>query len=373
MSGIRPLPGADDTAHAAAGAGTVLVVGGTGFVGGAVLSELLGTPEPRSARPRVSVLSRRPNDLTEHRGTRHLARDLADPRSLRDVCSGIDTVVHAASYVGRDPKHCHAINDMGTRALLDDAERHGVRRFIYVSTASVYGSGPHRGPDERALEPAPASPASASRLRAEEAVRAAGGTVLRPHLIHGDGDRWFIPALARLLRLVPAWPAVAASYSSMIAVEDLARIVAALVRRPEPADAGAVYHCAYPRPVSMPSLVRTLHSLLRLPEPRLLPPAEHRELVKRAVPDLSEHQYTLLTRDHWYDSGKVWRRTGQDPGPGFEERFTSCPAYQSMPRTIWASVGSSSTPASRRAGACVKSLCRSFSCSLSYMWPPDTQ
>ncbi|MFJ8185526.1 NAD-dependent epimerase/dehydratase family protein [Streptomyces sp. NPDC096105] len=308
-----------------AAARAILVVGGTGFIGNAVLRALSRTDGvDRDRMPRLHALSRRACAAAGIPGVRHVTGDLTDRRSLRGVCSGIDTVVHTASYVGRDPQRCEAVNGEGTRALLDEARRAGVRRFLYVSTASVYGTGPHRGPGEGQVGPAPASPASASRLCAEEEVRAEGGTVLRPHLVYGEGDRWLVPVVARLLRLVPAWPAGEGARSSVIEVGDLARVVAALVHSPWVPDGGRTYHVADPRPLPMERLLAEVRSVLRLPAPRRVSAADHRELVRRSLPGFTDHQYALLTQDHWYDTAAIWRDTGIDPGPGFQERFTAC-------------------------------------------------
>ncbi|WP_326585310.1 NAD(P)-dependent oxidoreductase [Streptomyces sp. NBC_00481] len=304
----------------------ILVVGGTGFIGSAVLKELAREHPAHGPRP-LRVLSRRPPQAAEATGVRHVAGDLADPLTLRDVCSGVATVIHAASYVGRDRHKCHDINHLGTQALLAEARRHGVRHFIYVSTASIYGMGPHRGPHEGQLEPSPVSPASTTRLRAEEAVRAAGGTVLRPHLIYGAGDRWFVPTVARVLRQVPSWPDGTPPRSSVIAVEDLARVIAALSRQPRPHGNDGTYHVADPRLLPMDSLLARLRTLLRLPEIQRVPISEHRALVRQRIPELSAHQYALLTEDHWFDTSHIWHHTELDPGPGFDERFAACSAW----------------------------------------------
>lgn len=311
------------------GTGTVLVVGGTGFIGSAVLRELTRAPHSHDTAPtlRVLALSRKPQRAADATETQHVAGDLNDPHTLRGACAGVETVIHAASYVGRDKQKCHDINYLGTHALLDEARRSGVRRFIYVSTASVYGMGPHRGAVEGQLTPSPASPASASRLRAEETVRASGGIVLRPHLVHGVGDRWFIPTLARVLRQVPYWPDGASPRSSLIAVEDLARVIAALARQSEPGCDGATYHVADPRPLPMESVYASLRALLRLPEAQRVPTGEYRSLVRQLMPDLSDHQYALLTEDSWFDTSRIWQRTGLQPGPDFEQRFAACSAW----------------------------------------------
>ncbi|WP_433343497.1 NAD-dependent epimerase/dehydratase family protein [Streptomyces sp. CA-253872] len=302
--------------------GTVLVAGGTGFIGGAVVRALKDHAE-RHGGPGVRALSSRGAPAGTSTGpVTHLAADLTRPGTLRGVCEGATTLVHAASYVGRDSERCEAVNRLGTVALLAEARRAGVRRVLYVSTASVYGTGPHRGPDEGALSPRPASAASASRLHAERAVLAAGGVVLRPHLVYGEGDRWLIPALAAMARAVPDWPVAGHPLTSAISVTDLARCVAALALAPGPPEGPEIHHLADPRPLPVSRLVRAAHDLLGMPPPAgAIAPETHRSRLAEALPSLSAHQYALLTRDHWYDSRKVWRRTGRDPGPGFAHRF----------------------------------------------------
>ncbi|MFE2427601.1 NAD-dependent epimerase/dehydratase family protein [Streptomyces sp. NPDC059373] len=305
---------------------TTLVCGGTGFVGSAVVRELLRTAGPGDVR----VLSRRPlPPWMAAAGVEGVAGDLEDPRTLRGCCAGVGVLLHLSSYVGRDPERCTAVNATGTAALLDEAERAGVRRIGYVSTASVYGHGPHRGAGEAELTPAPASAASTSRLLAEGAVHDRGGVVFRPHLVFGPGDRWFVPALVRLLTAVPFWPDGGRARSSLIAVQDLARIMAAFALTDRPPTPGSVWHAAHPAPVPLRDLVEAVWGVLGMAEPRGdVTYADHRALAAGALPELTAHQHALLTGDHWYDSDGVWRALELDPGPGFAARMAgSLPWY----------------------------------------------
>ncbi|MGW7610076.1 NAD-dependent epimerase/dehydratase family protein [Streptomyces sp. NPDC054766] len=301
---------------------TVLVVGGTGFIGTAVVRQLRSRGRG-SARPQIRVLSSRtPPETDPADDVRYVRADLTQPETLDGVCTGVTTLLHTASYVGRDPARCEAVNHLGTLALLAEAHRAGVDRIVYVSTTSVYGPGPHRGVRELQQAPAPASPASASRLRAERAVLDAGGLVLRPHLVYGRGDVWVVPTLAGLLARVPGWPAGAMPRSSMVSVDDLARCAVSLACGAKAPTGPDVYHVADPEPVPMDRLLSAMHRVLGLPLPQYGEPAyAHRARTARAMPGLTDHQYALLTRDHWYDCDRVWARTGEHPGPGFEQRF----------------------------------------------------
>ncbi|MEU0795036.1 hypothetical protein ABZ342_33660 [Amycolatopsis sp. NPDC005961] len=161
----------------------------------------------------------------------------------------------------------------------------------------------------------PASPTSRSRLAGERLVLAAGGTVLRPHLVHGPGDRHVVPALVRWIRAVPAWAAGGVARTSLVAVADLAAAIAVLALDPRLSRPGEVLHVADPRPVTIRGLVTAVCGLLDLPLPAAdLPLAEHRARTRAALPALTDHQYSLLTRDHWYESSRIWELTGVLPG-----------------------------------------------------------
>lgn len=240
--------------------------------------------------------------------------DLTRPETLRGACDGVATTLHLAANVGIDEDECGAVNTDGTYALLTEAGRSGARRVVYVSTTSVYGDGVHQGASETLLAPSPCSAASRSRLAAERAVRAVGGIVLRPHLTYGPGDKWFIPTLLRVLAGVPAWVDGGEALMSVVSVDDLAKVPAALATVPWGPRPGAVFHVSNPRPVSVRALIKTVCGQLGLPVPEHdLPAAEHRALTRRALPELTDHQYSLLAKDHWYESARIWRHAGVSP------------------------------------------------------------
>ncbi|MFK8847232.1 NAD-dependent epimerase/dehydratase family protein [Streptomyces sp. Ac-502] len=374
----------------------VVVTGATGFIGSAVVRGLLAYPNPDSVLPRsihLRAVARKPPEpagapgslpypgslpppdslpfpgsltspesLTSPDSLRAspppprpdttvpvewVTADLADPTSLRGVCEGADVLLHLASDIGRDEERCELVNVRGTAALVGEAVRAGVGRIVQLSTAAVYGAGPHAGPGVGEVEPAPLSPASRTRLAAERPVLEAGGTVLRPGLVLGAGDRWVVPALAELLHRVPARWDGGRGLLSVVAVEDLARLFARLALAPE-AVPGGVYHASHPVPVRNGDLMDTLIGHGVLPRPgatssqgatspqdgpgSALAPGPVLASGPAPAPDLSwdaclerleavpgrvsERQFALLARDHWYRSDEVWKVAGCDPGPG---------------------------------------------------------
>ncbi|MEU9478093.1 NAD-dependent epimerase/dehydratase family protein [Streptomyces sp. NPDC048191] len=291
--------------------GTVLLTGGFGFIGSHVREALgsRGTP--------VRVLAHRAGaDATEV-----VRGDLADPASLRGICRGVGTLVHTASVIDGGEEECWAVNERGTAALVAEARRAGVRRIVYVSTAAVYGEGVHRGIAEDEVEPAPVSPTSRSRLLAERSVLAAGGTVLRPMFVYGAGDRWFVPAVAELVRRLSARPAGGAARLSLISVHALAEAVCAVALRRAAGLEGAVLHAAHPVPTTLAEILDVLAA------ESLAPAVTDGIGHDRAVAVLgaaAARRLSLLGQDHYYDSTRLWRSVDVSPGAGFRE---TCPRY----------------------------------------------
>ncbi|MFG3347105.1 NAD-dependent epimerase/dehydratase family protein [Streptomyces sp. NPDC048018] len=290
---------------------TVLLTGATGFIGSKVLGRLLEAG--RAGREVEVVVAGRSANVP---GVDCRPADLADPASLRGLARDVDVLVHMAALVVGDEAACSAVNHRGTEALVAEAGRAGVRRIVQLSTAAVYGAGPHRGITENEVVPAPLSPASRSRLAGEAAVLAAGGTVLRPGLVTGAGDRWVVPTLADLLTLLPARWDGGRGLLSMVDVHDLARLVVALVLAPDPVPTG-VHHASHPTPVRNADLMARLSELDVLPAvPADWSWQECLERLREGPGGVSERQFALLAGDHWYRSDGIWIAARATAGPG---------------------------------------------------------
>jgi len=306
--------------------GTVLVVGGTGFIGSATLRTLTDDRTTRTGTVKALVrqVPKAPDAIP---GVEYITGDLTDPTSLQGACHGIHTVLHCASYIGADEERCRAVNVDGTHALLTEAERAGVQQTVLVSTTAVYGAGPHRDLTEHELTPAPASATSRTRLLAEQAVLATGGTVLRPPLVYGTGDMWVVPSIAELLRRVPALPEDGRARLSLVAVDDLAGLLATLARAPGRVPPGTVHHAAHPHTPTLREFVTLLGDTLGLPVPADgLALDDYLARLHETPGKVSAHQARLLTEDRWYRS-PLWSRTDCPPGPGHRVRLGEAAAW----------------------------------------------
>jgi nucleoside-diphosphate-sugar epimerase len=123
----------------------ILVTGGAGYVGSVVVEELLGHGH------RVRVLDSLAHgsvpsllQVWGHDGFEFVRGDVRDESARAEALAGVGAVVHLAAIVGdpacsREPDLAREVNLEGTHALLDEAERAGVERFVFASTCSNYG------------------------------------------------------------------------------------------------------------------------------------------------------------------------------------------------------------------------------------------
>ncbi len=176
----------------------ILVTGGTGFTGKALVRRLLN-----DGHQVVSL------DYREHYKT-HEIRDwgaevvigsVTDPDVVRRCMKGVEVVHHlAAAFRELDVnrKHYWTVNVQGTRNVLEAAVAEGVRKVIYCSTCGVHGNVRHPPTDED-HNLAPADYYQQTKYEAEpicmEFFRKGLKTlILRPAAIYGPGDpeRFFL-------------------------------------------------------------------------------------------------------------------------------------------------------------------------------------
>ncbi|MZF87137.1 NAD-dependent epimerase/dehydratase family protein [Streptomyces sp. SID5643] len=296
----------------------VLITGASGFVGSRVAATAQRQPDVH-----VRLLSRH----APH-GPEYVHGDLCAPPSLRGVCADTDVLVHCATKVDGDPETVQAVNDHGTRALVEEAVRAGVRRIVYVSTAAVHGRGPFPGVRPGQAPIAPASPTSRTRAAAEQYVLDAGGLVLRPHLVYGEGDRWVIPGLVWLMRELSATLTGCEALQSMIDVDTLGRAVVAAALSPAPG--GGVHHVSHPEPVAVTDLLAAVSR--ELGEPGGGAAVDVATALDRAAGSpLALHHLGMLTVDHWFVDDAFWKALGCSPGEGFAAVFSrAAPWYRAF-------------------------------------------
>jgi nucleoside-diphosphate-sugar epimerase len=115
-----------------------LITGGAGFLGINLCRYLLARDY------RVRSMDIAPFDYPERTVVDVQRADIRDPVAVERAMSNADIVVHCAAALPRSSKRDIFSTDVdGTRILLESASRHGIRRFIFISSTSVYGIPKH--------------------------------------------------------------------------------------------------------------------------------------------------------------------------------------------------------------------------------------
>ncbi len=205
----------------------ILVAGGTGFVGAAVVSELGRRGE------RVAVLGRDAVRIRERFGDSVEARgaDVREPEALDAALAGVDTLISAVQFPNspieskRRGWTFEAVDLNGTRNLVEAARATGVRRFVYVSGVGA-------APDA-------AKHWFRFKWQAEQHLAESGleWVVVRPTWVYGPADS-SLNRILGLARFLPVLPTFGSGKQAMqpVFIDDVGRVLADAALRPEAAN-----------------------------------------------------------------------------------------------------------------------------------------
>ncbi|MEP6593569.1 MAG: NAD-dependent epimerase/dehydratase family protein [Acidobacteriota bacterium] len=295
---------------------TVLVTGGSGFLGRAVVGEL------RSAGHAVRTLQRQAAPASD---VAALGGDVRDPDAVAAAVEGVDVVVHAAglAHVFRDVAAApfHEVNEKGAAVVAAAAVAAGVRHFVHISSVAVYG-----GSGAAGVEGAPCRPQgdyahskAAAETRVVDAARGSATrvTILRLATLYGDGDRGNVQ---RLLQVIAAgrfvWVGSGANLKSLIHVRDAARACAAVVDSEAAGSPTADIYNVSAAPVVMREIVGEIARALGRPVPRGHVPDAAARMLSAAAGWVSPSRAQSLAK---------WLNDDVYPAGRFEQRFDVVP------------------------------------------------
>lgn len=174
--------------------------------------------------------------------------DLIDGSWREKDFSGYDSVFHVAGIAHSDngkisaekEKLYYAVNTDLTVETAKKAKSDGVKQFIFMSSAIVFGDSAPIGKSKVITKDTPVSPANCygdSKVQAENGIRPLNEenfkvVILRPPMIYGKGSKGNYPLLAKIALKTPIFPYVK-NERSMLYIENLCEFVRLMIENNE--------------------------------------------------------------------------------------------------------------------------------------------
>ena len=313
----------------------ILVTGGAGFIGSNFIHYMF-KKYPNVKITNLDLLTYAGNlenlkDIAGKPGYSFVRGDIAAAKVVDEAVSGANYIVNfaAESHVDRsieDPSVFIRTNIMGTQVLLDAARRHGVERYLQISTDEVYGSLGPTGYFTEETPLAPNSPYSASKAGADLLATAYFETYGLPVLITRCSNNYgpyqfpekLIPFfIKRLLnnQTVPVY-GDGLNIRDWLHVEDHCAAIDAVLQKGRP---GQVYNIGGNNEKTNMEITKLVLAGLHKPESMI-------EYVK----DRLGHD-----RRYGIDSSKTRRELGWEPKIGFDEGIKQTIAWYLDNREWW--------------------------------------
>ncbi|MFN8559403.1 MAG: complex I NDUFA9 subunit family protein [Dehalococcoidia bacterium] len=318
----------------------ILVAGGTGFVGAAIVRELA-----RRSRP-VAVLSHRPEQARRRFPGLNVevrAGDARDPASLRPAVAGVDTVISSMQFPNfpienRAKGHTfEEVDARGNERLVAAAKEAGVGTYVYLSGAGAAADAPYHW--------------FRAKWQAEEAIRAGGlrHSIFRPSWVYGPEDK-ALNRFVGLARALPFVPVVGNGRQRLqpVFIDDVARAVVDSLDNE--AAANQTIEIGGPDVLTMDEILRTMLDVMGKKKPLIHAPALVPKIASGAlmgiVPlenrPLSPDAVTFITMDALADLSnlrRVFPRVAADAPCARGSPPTSPPAPSGSPRARSDGVG----------------------------------
>jgi len=178
-----------------------LVTGGNGFVGSAIVRELLSRGEEVRVTIRKGSNTRNINDLDVEK----VYADIRDDEAVRRALKGCQRLYHTAALYKiwmKDESVLHQVNVEGTRIVLSEALRRGVEKVVFTSSIAALGTTKDGKPSDERIAFDPGSTSFTYEISKYEGEKVAWYffehglplVIVRPSLVLGEKDVYPTPS-----------------------------------------------------------------------------------------------------------------------------------------------------------------------------------
>jgi nucleoside-diphosphate-sugar epimerase len=256
----------------------ILITGASGFLGGRLAQEL-------SKKLDYEVIAtgrdKEKGKALEAQGINFISGDLAQAAFVAELMQGIDAVVHCAAL--SSPwgayKDFYTANIQSAENLLAAAEKENIKRFVQISTPSIYVQYQHQlDIKEDFLPPRFINHYAATKYEAEKRVLASAQkgmetVILRPRAIYGAGDYTIMPRILRAyeqgrLKIIGKGDNVA----DMTSVANVCEAILLALETQKKEALGQAYNITNGAPMPLWEIIELVFAAMKLPwQPKHLP------------------------------------------------------------------------------------------------------
>lgn len=215
----------------------VLVTGATGLIGSHLTLDLLN----QGCTVRAMVRNPEKAQLLAQKGAEIVYGEMTKPETLEAAVKDCQVVFHLAGVLGSQYKplsYFRQVNVEGSKVLAEAALQENVERFIFASTAWVYGFHAGAGVNEKAPRCLSNDPYCDTKLEAENMIRqlirdqGLPGIVVQPAEVYGPEDRtWTLDPIELIQSGLMMLPAKDQGVIQPIFIDDLTEGIMAAVTR----------------------------------------------------------------------------------------------------------------------------------------------
>jgi nucleoside-diphosphate-sugar epimerase len=187
----------------------ILLTGGSGFTGKAIVEELLDPASPLQC-DLIRVF-----DIDEYNGItspriEFVRGNIKDYQQVLNACAGMDVVIHSAAIVDwgtKSAEEIYCVNVGGTKNVITACKAQNVKALVFTSSLdSIFSGKSLVNIDETIPYPATHSNSyCASKYQSEQLIMAASDTqlkacIIRPADVYGGGDPYHIGSLVKMAK-----------------------------------------------------------------------------------------------------------------------------------------------------------------------------
>ena len=311
----------------------ILITGATGFLGSRLV-EIMSTIKGLEILATGRTL--KTQNISKKSNLKYILGNLEDTKFVDSLVKGVDTIIHTAALSSQmgNPKDFQRANVEATKHLLKAAKANKIKKFIFISSPSVYFRFKHQLElKESDTLPKPVNSYAYSKREAEKLVQSSKipYIILRPRALIGRGDKVIMPRIlrahreGRLMRM--------GDETNRVDITPVSNVVDAIILALD-ADKKAVnqiYNISNGKPELLWPILDKLLSQLQLPRPTkqislklVLVVAKLMELHAKWIngyrePALTVYGVGTLTMSFGMDISKAKKLLGYQPNQSVQE------------------------------------------------------